>query len=222
LNQGISADELEGFQEWGYWWKLGAKARIYAEKKDLERAIALVERLRQSYEKAYPENPVIWAGLYVYFLVIKGDLSRATEVANASNKVTGDDSWPYWVRKGLIEQGNGNMDAACISFEKAVEYWGKAFLIRYSLALAYLKAGRLAEAVGEFENLLERFDENRAVHPINAVKAYYHLGVAYEQSGWNNKAIEQYEIFLDIWKNADPGIEEVQDAKRRLAVLREM
>jgi tetratricopeptide (TPR) repeat protein len=220
LNQGISADELEGHQGWGYWNKLSSKAKIYAQEKDLVRALAIVERLVQSYEKAYPENPVIWGDDYVYLLVKKGDLSRATEVANALNRHTGDDSWQYWWRKGCIEQGRGNMDAACTSFEKAVEFYGPHFRMHYELALAYLKAGRLADAVDEFERLLERFDQSRAIHPGRAVKAYYHLGVAYEQSGWNDKAIEQYEEFLDIWKDADPGTEELEDAKRRLAALK--
>jgi tetratricopeptide (TPR) repeat protein len=80
-----------------------------------------------------------------------------------------------------------------------------------------------APAVDEFERLLERSDENRAINNgERAVKAYYHLGVAYEQSGWHDKAIEQYGEFLDIWKDADPGIEEVEDAIRRLAALKEM
>jgi cytochrome c-type biogenesis protein CcmH/NrfG len=57
---------------------------------------------------------------------------------------------------------------------------------------------------------------------MNAVRVYYHLGVAYEESGWNNKAIEQYEKFLDVWKDADPWIEEAQDAKQRLTALKEM
>jgi len=30
---------------------------------------------------------------------------------------------------------------------------------------------------------------------------------------WKGKAIDQYEKFLDLWKNADPGKEEVEDAK---------
>jgi hypothetical protein len=46
------------------------------------------------------------------------------------------------------------------------------------------------------------------------------LGLAYENSGWNKKAIEKYQEFLDIWKDADPGIPEVQDAKERLQKLR--
>jgi hypothetical protein len=34
-----------------------------------------------------------------------------------------------------------------------------------------------------------------------------------------SKAIEHYEKFLDLWKDANPGITEVEDAKKRLATL---
>ena len=45
------------------------------------------------------------------------------------------------------------------------------------------------------------------------------LGKIFEQKAWKGKAIEHYEKFLDLWKDADPGILEVEDAKKRLAGL---
>jgi hypothetical protein len=40
-------------------------------------------------------------------------------------------------------------------------------------------------------------------------------------TGAKSKAVENYNKFLDLWKDADPGIAEVEDAKKRLAGLRE-
>jgi len=44
----------------------------------------------------------------------------------------------------------------------------------------------------------------------------------YEEKGSSIKAIEQYEKFLDIWKDADEDLPELMDAQKRLARLKEI
>jgi tetratricopeptide (TPR) repeat protein len=50
-------------------------------------------------------------------------------------------------------------------------------------------------------------------------KSYYMLGKIHEQQGNKTKAKEYYEKFLDLWKNADPDLPEVDDARARLDPL---
>jgi tetratricopeptide (TPR) repeat protein len=77
--------------------------------------------------------------------------------------------------------------------------------IRDVLARAYRKKGDIDKAIAEYERLIT-FDpktpDRRLIHP-----------------SWDGKAIEYYKKFLDLWKDADPGIAEVDDARERLAGL---
>jgi len=42
------------------------------------------------------------------------------------------------------------------------------------------------------------------------------LGKIYKLQGNTAKALELYDKFLSLWKNPDPGIAEVDDARERL------
>jgi tetratricopeptide (TPR) repeat protein len=87
------------------------------------------------------------------------------------------------------------------------------------LARAYRKKGELDKAIAEYERLMTfntEDEDGRLIHPLY----HYRLATLYEQKGWEGKAIDQYEKFLDLWKDADTGIAEVDDARERQAGLR--
>ncbi|NIP26045.1 MAG: hypothetical protein GWN67_07155, partial [Phycisphaerae bacterium] len=48
----------------------------------------------------------------------------------------------------------------------------------------------------------------------------YLLGKIYEKKGDNQLAIQNYEKFLDLWKDADPDLPDLIDAKKRLTRLK--
>jgi tetratricopeptide (TPR) repeat protein len=86
------------------------------------------------------------------------------------------------------------------------------------LAQAYAKAGELGMAITEYERILTsnlKDPDRRLTDPL----CYYRLAKLYEQKGQKAKARARYERFLELWKDADPGTPEVDDAKSRLAAL---
>lgn len=86
------------------------------------------------------------------------------------------------------------------------------------LALAFYEAGNLEKAREWYEKILS-LTSGRILYGDIYAKSIYMLGRIYEQKGWQGKAIENYEKFLDLWKDADQGIPEVEEAKQRLIAL---
>ncbi|MFX0206262.1 MAG: tol-pal system YbgF family protein [Candidatus Hodarchaeota archaeon] len=88
-----------------------------------------------------------------------------------------------------------------------------------SLASAYYGAGDLDEAKEQYEKIIS-LTVDRIYYGDIYAKSFYMLGKIYEQKGWKGKAIEHYSKFLMLWKDADPGIAEVEDARERLVGLK--
>lgn len=86
------------------------------------------------------------------------------------------------------------------------------------LALAYFRAGRLEDARREYEEITRMTIARLESGDIYA-RSFYMLGQVYEQLGTKKQARANYRKFLDLWKDADPDLPEIEDARVRLARL---
>ena len=80
---------------------------------------------------------------------------------------------------------------------------------------AWIQLHRLAGRLDEAESALLELLDLYAGHYI----ARYELGQVYEETGRPEDAMQQYEIFLGGWSQADASLPQVKDAKQRLAPL---
>jgi tetratricopeptide (TPR) repeat protein len=86
------------------------------------------------------------------------------------------------------------------------------------LARAYQKVGNLDRAIEEYQKLIT-FDPASQDRRLHNPVYHYRLAKLFDQKGLNEEAKKEYSRFLDLWKDADPGIPEFQDAKKRLSQL---
>jgi serine/threonine protein kinase len=136
----------------------------------------------------------------------------------------------YYNLEGSIELYKGNYDKSIELFKESIELlpyqhsmqddnlMDHAFFMN-SLAQAYYRAGDLENALNEYDRLTA-LTVGRLHWGDIYTKSFFMLGKINEELRDRSKAIEHYNKFLLLWKDADPGIPEVEDARERLASLK--
>lgn len=84
--------------------------------------------------------------------------------------------------------------------------WAEPEIFENVLGDAYLALGRVDDAISEYERALRLFP--------GIARARYHLAQAYQRKGEDQLARDQFRQFLELWKQADPDLPEVAEARR--------
>jgi tetratricopeptide (TPR) repeat protein/TolB-like protein len=192
---------------------------------DPQGALEAIDRYSRSYAAVGGDNDYILAfikGARAIAMSAMGEVEDAKRTVKELINAAGDNSDNYleMLYSQLAEINRFGSD-----FETAAEWMRKAVEIRADynsslyLGVELVGAGKYAEAVDVLGSAILIYDGGRYNAPDESVICHYYLGRAYEGAGRTADAVAQYEIFLDIWQNADEGLESVEDATTRLARL---
>ena len=154
-----------------------------------------------------------------------GDIDRAERMADElqrqnplNTKING-----YWLPtiRAAIELGRHNPTTAIEILEEAVPYelgmpgpqpeLGALFYPAYLRGQAYLALHQGAAAAAEFQKYFDH--KSTAVNSVLAGLAPLGLARAYELQGDEARARTAYQLFLTNWKNADPEIPVLKQAR---------
>ncbi len=205
--------------------KLWSIAIIFEELGQIDSAITVMREARDCLDANAPNSAIITVvkGFLVRFHAQNGDDETADSLMNSltedfvrSDSINGNQ---YWAMRASLAFEQEDYQSAEQFFERSMSL-GTTFPTLVGAARTYHAQGRLADAVAMFEKAERWHDNVRQSLGVMSVKVHYWLAQVYEESGWSDKAIEQYEEFLDRWKDADPGIPEIADTKERLARLK--
>jgi len=183
----------------------------------LKEQLQAVEELRS---KTYLEP---WWLLIVGKVYARGvDIEKANDILKEiSTKMNEDnrvDRLAYNILKGEIELAKGNHAEAKELFEMAYKLRDDNYALE-SVAHGYLLSGDLDQAIAKYELLIDKKDWGWEAQEY-WIRAYSQVGKIYDVKGNAQRAIHYYQRFLDILKDADPGLPDVEDVKIRLAGLK--
>jgi len=122
-----------------------------------------------------------------------------------------------------IELSKGNSSQALLDLEAAAPYeLGQAGTMgsvypAYVRGQAYLQSHNGAAAAAEFQKLLDH--RGIVLNFVTGALAHLQIGRAYAMAGDTAKAKAAYQDFLTLWKDADPDIPILKEAKAEYAKL---
>jgi tetratricopeptide (TPR) repeat protein len=130
----------------------------------------------------------------------------------------------YYAVMGKIELERNDFAKAIKYCEDALALFSLGDLAKPAyiydfLGQAYYRSGDLEKARLTYEKIPTLTTGRLAGGDVYA-RSFYWLGKIYERLGNKLKALENYGKFLDLWKDADPGLPEVEDSKKSLAALK--
>jgi eukaryotic-like serine/threonine-protein kinase len=120
--------------------------------------------------------------------------------------------------RALLEMNQGHADKA-VELMKVAEPYDRGYSEwLYTRASALVMAGRGADAVVEFQRVLNV----KNYYPQDPIVSFSQLGLArgYAAAGDKEKARAAYQDFLALWKDADPDVLLLQQAKAEYAKLK--
>jgi len=119
---------------------------------------------------------------------------------------------------GAVALESGNAAKAIEALAAAAPYeLGQALYPAYIRGEAYLKLGQGSAAATEFQKIIDHPGATQN-DPVG-VLAHVGLGRAYAVSGDKTKARTAYQDFFSLWKDADPEIPILKEAKAEYAKL---
>jgi serine/threonine protein kinase/Tfp pilus assembly protein PilF len=133
----------------------------------------------------------------------------------------------YHHLEGMIAQHENRDSVAAEYFRKAIsllsfqhEALDDHTFYFYSLAMSYMKMNEQDLALEQFEKILG-LTTGRVQWGDLYAKSFFWLGKIHQKRGQNQKALENYDKFLELWKEADPMIQEIKDAQKIITQLDE-
>jgi len=147
-------------------------------------------------------------------LALIGDEERALKLAGDVALQRPFDTIVQYVQvpvvKAVVELKKNQPAKAIDLLDGAMVYARADAGVSYARGLAYLQEKKGAEAVQAFQRVLDL----KLLQP-DSVMALSRLGLAraYTQQGDQSRARIEYQNFLALWKDADPDIPILRDAK---------
>ncbi|MBN4072338.1 tetratricopeptide repeat protein, partial [bacterium AH-315-F03] len=190
----------------------------------IDSAIAIKSVVEKEFSADTTRNKVWPFYKYIkYKFLAEGIATAEANLKESQEKIDTTIGWMvffYQRDKLSLSYLNREYDSAAFYANQIIKN-SPRFVWHVQAGRALLLSGRISEAVTALEKAAMRHDDSRIFSEEHVVSVYYWLGRAYEASGWDDRAITQYEKVTNIYKDADPGIVHNEDAKIRLAKLKE-